>query len=54
MSGVDFETATKQEEARLQKLHPTPEDLPGCWTMFDTFLSCNGMPDMLESNLSAI
>ena len=43
MSNVDFETATKQEEVRLQKLHPTPEDIPGCMSMFDNFLSCNGM-----------
>lgn len=42
MSKLDFETATKQEVTRLEKLHPTPEDLPGCMSMFDTFLSCNG------------
>jgi hypothetical protein len=42
MPSVDFETATKQEEARLQKLHPTSEDIPGCLKLFDTFLSCNG------------
>jgi hypothetical protein len=54
MPGVDFEAAKQQEEARLQKLHPTPEDISGCMTMFDTFLSCNGefAPTKLISHLS--
>ena len=42
MSGLNFETVTKQEVARLEKLHPTPEDIPGCMGLFDAFLSCNG------------
>ncbi|KIM75095.1 hypothetical protein PILCRDRAFT_827668 [Piloderma croceum F 1598] len=49
MPSVDFETATKQEEARLQKLHPTSEDIPGCLTLFDTFLSCNVLGVQLKS-----
>jgi hypothetical protein len=44
MPSIDFDTAVKQEEARLQKLHPTPDDISGCMSMFDKFLSCNGMP----------
>ena len=42
MSSLDFETAVKQEEAYLRKVHPTPEDVPGCVKMFDDFLLCNG------------
>ena len=41
MSSVDFETAVKQEEAYLRKVHPTPDDVPGCMKLFDDFLSCN-------------
>ena len=32
----------RQEEERLRKLHPTPEDIPGCMKLFDDFLLCNG------------
>ena len=32
----------RQEEERLRKLHPTPEDVPGCMKLFDDFLLCNG------------
>lgn len=42
MSSLDFETAVKQEEAYLRKLHPTSDDVPGCVKMFDDFLLCNG------------
>ena len=42
MSSLDFETAVKQEEAYLRKVHPTPDDIPGCVKMFDDFLLCNG------------
>jgi hypothetical protein len=41
MSGRDFEETVKQEEARLRAVHPTTEDIPGCMTLFDDFLSCN-------------
>ena len=34
----------KQEEVRLLKEHPTPEDIPGCMKLFDNFLLCNGLP----------
>ena len=50
MPSTDFEAATKQEEARLQKLHPAPDDIPGCMSLFDTFLSCNGVsPDPTQN-----
>lgn len=42
ISNMDFETVAKQEVTRLEKLHPTPEDIPGCMGMLDSFLSCNG------------
>lgn len=41
-SPLDFETAVKQEEAYLRKVHPTPEDIPGCVKLLDSFLLCNG------------
>ncbi|CCL99976.1 uncharacterized protein FIBRA_02001 [Fibroporia radiculosa] len=41
MSNIDFETAVKQEEAYLRRVHPTPEDIPACMKLFDDFLSCN-------------
>ena len=37
-------TLVAQEEARLRQLHPTPEDIPSCMTVFDDFLSCNSTP----------
>lgn len=36
-----FNAVVSQEEARLRQLHPTPEDIPGCMSAFDNFLSCN-------------
>ena len=41
MSSRDFEETAKQEEARLRAVHPTTEDIPGCMTLLDDFLSCN-------------
>ena len=41
MSGRDFEEMVKQEEVRLQAVHPTTEDIPGCMSLLDDFLSCN-------------
>lgn len=41
MSGRDFEETVKQEEARLRIVHPATEDIPGCMTLLDDFLSCN-------------
>lgn len=36
-----FKAIVRQEEDRLRKMHPTPEDIPGCMTVFDDFLKCN-------------
>lgn len=43
MSKIDFNTAVRQEEAYLRLVHPTPDDIPGCISLFDTYLSCNGV-----------
>ena len=43
MDTVDLETAIKQEEDYLRKVHPTVDDIPGCMTLFDEFLKCHGM-----------
>jgi hypothetical protein len=43
MSNVDFKTAVKQEEEYLKRLYPTPEDIPGCLNLFETWTGCNGM-----------
>jgi hypothetical protein len=40
-----FKAAFSQEETRLRNLHPTPEDIPSCMTVFDDFLACNSTPD---------
>jgi hypothetical protein len=42
MSKLDFNTAVRQEDAYLRLVHPTPDDIPGCISLFDTYLSCNG------------
>ena len=40
----------KQEEEYLRKVHPNPEDVPGCMKLFDDFLMCNGaMPCLAAS-----
>ncbi len=39
---LDFKQAVEQEIERLEKLHPTPEDIPGCMKLIDEFLTCNG------------
>ena len=41
MSPRDFEETVKHEEARLRIVHPTAEDIPGCMSLLDDFLSCN-------------
>ncbi|OCH84397.1 hypothetical protein OBBRIDRAFT_409622 [Obba rivulosa] len=49
MSNIDFETAVKQEEANLRREHPTADDIPSCWHLFDDFLACNGVRMQLQS-----
>jgi hypothetical protein len=39
-----FSAVVSQEEARLRLLHPTPDDIPTCMSVFDNFLSCNSTP----------
>jgi hypothetical protein len=46
-----FNTVVSQEEARLRRLHPTPEDTPACMTVFDDFLACNGTPPLSSLTL---
>ncbi|KAI9461258.1 hypothetical protein BJY52DRAFT_1260326 [Lactarius psammicola] len=46
---IVFETAVSQEKARLRQLHPTVEDIPGCMSVFDDFLSCNILATQLKS-----
>ncbi|KAL6306567.1 hypothetical protein BKA93DRAFT_692619, partial [Sparassis latifolia] len=49
MSAVDFETAVKQEEEYLRRVHPTADDIPGCMKLFDDFLSCNIVGSQVKS-----
>ena len=42
LSKLDFNVVVRQEEAYLRLVHPTPDDIPGCLSLFDTYLSCNG------------
>ncbi|PFH51557.1 hypothetical protein AMATHDRAFT_142361 [Amanita thiersii Skay4041] len=49
MSKLDFEKAVKQEEAYLRLLYPTADDIPGCISLFDTFLSCNAIRSQIKS-----
>ncbi|KAH8119640.1 hypothetical protein DFH11DRAFT_1566191 [Phellopilus nigrolimitatus] len=46
---VDFRTAVEQETRRLQVIHPTPEQIPGCMSLLDDFLSCNALGFQLKS-----
>ncbi|KAI0762683.1 hypothetical protein C8Q74DRAFT_1291646 [Fomes fomentarius] len=38
-----------QEEQFLRKVHPTPEEVPGCMKLFDDFLLCNVMGSQMKS-----
>lgn len=42
MSTLDFKTTVKQEEDYLKRLYPTPDDMPGCLNLFETWTGCNG------------
>ncbi|TCD64874.1 hypothetical protein EIP91_003540 [Steccherinum ochraceum] len=46
---LDFKTAVQQEEAYLREVHPTPEDIPKCMTLFDDFLLCHVMSAQVKS-----
>lgn len=49
-----FKAAVSQEEARLGQLHPTPEDVPTCMSVFDDFLSCNSMSSPLSHRSKSV
>ena len=40
-----FQKVVQEEIARLRLLHPTPDDIPGCFSAFDDYLACNGEPN---------
>ena len=42
MSTPEFAAAVKQEEEYLRKALPTPEDVPGCMALLDSFMMCHG------------
>ncbi|KAF8350263.1 hypothetical protein F5887DRAFT_1096576 [Amanita rubescens] len=49
MSKLDYDTAVKQETAYLRRLHPTPDDIPGCLSLFNTFLECHTTRSQFKS-----
>ncbi|PAV20292.1 hypothetical protein PNOK_0291900 [Pyrrhoderma noxium] len=46
---ISFKTAVEQEIRRLEAIHPTPNDIPGCMSILDDFLSCNALGFQLKS-----
>jgi hypothetical protein len=42
----NFDRALREEQAYLATVHPRPEDIPSCSSLFDTFLTCNGERDL--------
>jgi len=51
---VDFQTAVKQEEEYLRKVYPMTEDIPGCMSLLDGFLICNGTSRFLYFRLDKL
>ncbi|KAG6832614.1 hypothetical protein H0H92_014450 [Tricholoma furcatifolium] len=49
MSKFDFQTLVRQEEAYLRRLYPTPDDIPGCISLFDTYLACSAIRNQVKS-----
>ncbi|PVF93692.1 hypothetical protein CPB86DRAFT_89799 [Serendipita vermifera] len=43
----DFDTAMQQEYDHLSKVHPTPNDIPSCFSLFQLMLGCNGENEIL-------
>ncbi|KLO15822.1 hypothetical protein SCHPADRAFT_938407 [Schizopora paradoxa] len=41
MSSATFESVVEEEVRRLEVVHPTPDDIPGCMRLLDDFLSCH-------------
>lgn len=46
---VDWQTAVREEEAYLRKVHPTTDDIPGCMSLLDGFLLCHGACPVIAS-----
>ncbi|TFK73994.1 hypothetical protein BDN72DRAFT_789983 [Pluteus cervinus] len=44
-----FERTVQQEVSRLEAHHPSPDDIPGCLSLFDDFLSCNVFRSQVKS-----
>lgn len=40
----NFVKLVSEEESRLASLHPSTSDVPGCLTLFDTFMQCYSEP----------
>ncbi|KAI0344793.1 hypothetical protein BDW22DRAFT_1326732 [Trametopsis cervina] len=49
MPKLDYETTVKQEIAHLKKIYPSPEDIPSCLSLMDTFLSCHILNHQMRS-----
>lgn len=49
MSNLDYRTAFKQEQERLSHLYPTPSDIPGCFSLFDDYVSCAVIRSQIKS-----
>ncbi|KAF4596216.1 hypothetical protein EYR40_008100 [Pleurotus pulmonarius] len=49
MANTPFQNAVKREEEYLRRVHPTPEDIPGCMNLFDVYLSCNAIRTQVKS-----
>lgn len=46
---METERVLEEEKARLQKLHPTSEDIPTCLSVLESFLSCNNIGSQFRS-----
>jgi len=44
-----FDGLVEEEVRRLQVIHPTPDDIPGCMRLLDDFLSCHALGSQLKS-----
>jgi hypothetical protein len=46
---TSLKTAVQQEFAHLSLVHPTPKDIPTCWDLFNTTLSCYSAKNQIKS-----
>ncbi|KIM20349.1 hypothetical protein M408DRAFT_82144 [Serendipita vermifera MAFF 305830] len=44
-----FETAVKQEFDHLSRVHPTPKDIPSCWSLFTLHMECYVVRNQVKS-----